>query len=66
MIYHRRPDWRIKESAVTPEAVFLNRRAFLGGAAGAAALSGLGLQTAQGATPPPAFEPRPALNPAYA
>lgn len=65
MIYHRRPDWRIKESAVTPEAVFLNRRAFLGGAAGAAALSGLGLGTAQAATPP-GFEPRPALNPDFA
>jgi sulfoxide reductase catalytic subunit YedY len=35
----RRRGWEIPESLATPEAVFLNRRAFLGAAAGAAALT---------------------------
>src|SRR4051812_9816859 len=34
----RRRGWEIPESQATPEHVFLNRRAFLGAAAGAAAL----------------------------
>jgi sulfoxide reductase catalytic subunit YedY len=33
----RRRDWELPESAATPERVFLNRRAFLGAAAGATA-----------------------------
>src|SRR5687768_11558036 len=33
----RRRDWELRESCVTPEHVFLNRRSFLGAAAGAAA-----------------------------
>ena len=37
-VIHRR-GWEIRESQATPEHVFLNRRAFLGTAAGAAALS---------------------------
>jgi methionine sulfoxide reductase catalytic subunit len=35
----RRRGWEIAEHLATPEIVFLNRRAFLGGAAGAAALA---------------------------
>jgi methionine sulfoxide reductase catalytic subunit len=35
----RRRGWEIRESEVTPEHVFLNRRAFLGAAAGATALA---------------------------
>ncbi len=35
----RRRGWEIPERLATPEAVFLNRRAFLGGAAGATALA---------------------------
>jgi sulfoxide reductase catalytic subunit YedY len=35
----RRRGWEIPESHATPEDVFLNRRAFLGAAAGAAALA---------------------------
>jgi sulfoxide reductase catalytic subunit YedY len=37
-ILHRR-GWEIPERLATPESVFLNRRAFLGGAAGAAAMA---------------------------
>ncbi|MES1155194.1 MAG: protein-methionine-sulfoxide reductase catalytic subunit MsrP, partial [Pseudorhodoplanes sp.] len=37
-VIHRR-GWEIPERLATPEAVFLNRRAFLGSAAGAAALA---------------------------
>jgi methionine sulfoxide reductase catalytic subunit len=37
-ILHRR-GWEIPEHLATPEAVFLNRRAFLGGAVGAAAMA---------------------------
>jgi methionine sulfoxide reductase catalytic subunit len=35
MIYIRRKGWELPESRVTPERVFLNRRAFVAGAAGA-------------------------------
>ena len=37
-VIHRR-GWEVPERLATPEAVFLNRRAFLGSAAGAAALA---------------------------
>jgi sulfoxide reductase catalytic subunit YedY len=37
MLIKRRHGWEIPESRVTPEAVFFNRRQFLGAAAGAAA-----------------------------
>ena len=42
MHYIRRPEWALKETAATPEAVFWNRRAFLTGGAtfGAAAFAG--------------------------
>ena len=41
MLIRSRRGWEIPESRVTPEAAFLNRRAFIGGAAGAIALPGL-------------------------
>ena len=67
MFLHRRPPWRLPESAVTPEHVFLNRRAFLGMAGGAGATLGLsGLPLPAGAATPPAFKPAPALNPDFA
>ncbi|RMF37283.1 MAG: protein-methionine-sulfoxide reductase catalytic subunit MsrP [Alphaproteobacteria bacterium] len=63
MHYIRRPDWALPERTVTPEHVFFNRRAFLGGLAGAAAL-GLAGRSARAALAP--FDPRPPLNPAFA
>ncbi len=71
MHYHRRPSWRLPDSAATPEHVFWNRRAFLTGAvglAGAAAATPFraAAQSAGGLEPGAAFEPRPAVNPAYA
>lgn len=70
MHYHRRPSWRLPESAATPEHVFWNRRAFLRGAAGlagAAALPSVAhAQTGRDLTPGAAFAPRPAMNAAYA
>lgn len=41
MLIRSKRGWEIPESHVTPEAAFLNRRAFIGGAAGAIALPGL-------------------------
>ncbi|MEM9012523.1 MAG: protein-methionine-sulfoxide reductase catalytic subunit MsrP [Pseudomonadota bacterium] len=66
MIYHRRPSWALRESAATPEAVFLNRRhvlASLGlGAIGAALPA-----TAHAARmPEEPFAPVPPLNPDFA
>ena len=37
----RRRGWELPESCATPEHVFMNRRAFLGGAAGAAAVASM-------------------------
>ena len=37
MLIKQRKGWEIAESQVTPEHMFLNRRAFMGTAAGAAA-----------------------------
>src|SRR6478609_9274191 len=42
MLIKRRRGWEIPESKVTPENVFLNRRAFMGAAAGAIALAHAG------------------------
>ena len=38
MLIRQNPSWAIAESEVTPEHVFLNRRNFMGAAAGLAAL----------------------------
>ena len=68
MFVHRRPRWRLPESAVTPEALALNRRAAiaaLGGAAAAAALPGRAL-AAPNRTPEEAWTPPPPLNPDFA
>ena len=70
MHYHRRPSWRLPESAATPEHMFWNRRAFLTGAAGVAgaALAAPYSASAQtrDLTAGAAFTPMPALNPDYA
>ncbi len=60
----RRKGWEIPESRVTPEAVFFNRRRFMGAAAGAAALVGAGAARAE-ADPSAALYPA-AVNPKFA
>ncbi|WP_375464019.1 protein-methionine-sulfoxide reductase catalytic subunit MsrP [uncultured Methylobacterium sp.] len=52
MLIKRRRGWEIPEPLATPEAVFLNRRALLGGAAGLAAASMLGSRGAWAADGP--------------
>jgi sulfoxide reductase catalytic subunit YedY len=47
MLIKRIPGWHIPEHRVTPEHVFLNRRSFMAGAAGAAALLGSGTAFAE-------------------
>jgi sulfoxide reductase catalytic subunit YedY len=63
----RRPDWAIPESAATPEAVWLNRRAVLAsmGIGAAAATLGAGTASAMGPTPPDWPAPL-ATNPGFA
>jgi sulfoxide reductase catalytic subunit YedY len=68
MHYIRRPDWHLPERAATPESVFLNRRALIGGLAGlgAAGLFGpLGARPAGAAAGRP-FDPAPPTNPVFA
>lgn len=60
----RRKGWEIPESRVTPEAVFFNRRQFIGTAAGAAALLGAGAARAE-EDPSAALFPAPG-NPKFA
>ncbi|MGG7568298.1 protein-methionine-sulfoxide reductase catalytic subunit MsrP [Rhodovulum sp. DZ06] len=65
MHYIRRPSWHLSESAATPESVFMNRRAFLAGAVGAAALAAApGAAEARPAEIP--WTPEAPRNPAYA
>ena len=64
MQYLRRPSWRMPESAATPEAIFLNRRALMA-AAGAGAIAALTPAPALAARPEEPFAPMPALNPAF-
>ncbi|MEL6278294.1 MAG: protein-methionine-sulfoxide reductase catalytic subunit MsrP [Pseudomonadota bacterium] len=80
MHFIRRPSWALKESAVTPEHLALNRRGFLRGAAALSATAIPGAAAAQGNflgklfgqadvsqyLDFPPFEPKPALNPEYA
>ena len=63
MLIRRRQGWDIPESRVTPESVFLNRRHFMGAAAGAMAL-GLAGSARAAEDPSAALYPAP-LNPAY-
>jgi methionine sulfoxide reductase catalytic subunit len=65
MFVHRRKDWEISPSLVTPEAAFLDRRSFLAGlgAAGALALRSERAR-AEEADPSAALYPAP-RNPAY-
>ncbi len=60
----RRKGWEIPESRATPEAVFCNRRQFMGAAAGAAALLGAGSARAE-EDPSTALYPAPG-NPKFA
>ena len=61
----RTPRWALSDRCATPETVFLDRRRFLGAAAGATALAGLP-RTSLAARPEEPFTPRPETNPAYA
>ena len=63
MLIKRRFGWEIPEHKVTPEAVFLNRRAVLSGLAGAAMTGLAGPALAEG-DPSRGLYPAP-LNPAY-
>ena len=65
MIYHRRPDWMIKESIVTDETLFLNRRSLMAGFGAGAGLAMLGA-SADAATPETPFIPAPDLNSEFA
>ncbi|WP_118135713.1 protein-methionine-sulfoxide reductase catalytic subunit MsrP [Oceanicella sp. SM1341] len=62
MHYHRKPRWIIPEREVTPESVFLNRRAILAG------MAGIGLSSAlpRLASAASGFSPEPQMNPAFA
>ncbi|HSF91149.1 MAG TPA: protein-methionine-sulfoxide reductase catalytic subunit MsrP [Paracoccaceae bacterium] len=64
MIYQRRPSWALKESASTPEALYMNRRSVLAGLGVGAGVGAFGFP-AQSATPEASFSPKPALNPAF-
>lgn len=71
MFVHRRRRWESPESAVTPESLFWNRRAFLGAAAASATAGAFGAgafapSSAVAATAGAPFEPKPPLNPAFA
>ena len=66
MIYHRRPSWRLPESAATPESLFWNRRqalAAMGFGALSAALPALPANAREAGTD---WTPKPPLDPAYA
>ncbi|MCJ2051949.1 protein-methionine-sulfoxide reductase catalytic subunit MsrP [Methylobacterium sp. J-070] len=63
MLIKRRRGWEIAEHLATPEALFLNRRALLGGAAGLAAGSLFGGRIALAAGDPALYPA--AQNPAY-
>ncbi len=64
MLIKRKRGWEIPEHLATPEAVFINRRALIGGAAGLAAGSLLGPRQALAAAGDPSLYPAP-QNPAY-
>ena len=64
MLIKHTPAWHIPESRVTPEHVFLNRRHFMGAAAGVAALAAM--RPASAASDPSAALYPAKLNPAYA
>ncbi len=76
MRFLKRPRWAISEAKATPEHVYRNRRAFLAGGAGLAAIgAGVALTGPHGMGPAPAlaapaptapFTPAPPRNPAYA
>lgn len=64
MLIKRRRGWEIPDHLATPEAVFLDRRTLIGGAAGLAAGSLLGGRAAWAAAGDQALYPAP-QNPAY-
>ena len=63
MLIKRKRGWEIPEHLATPEAVFLNRRALIGGAAGLAAGSLLGGRSVLAAGDQPLYPAQ--QNPAY-
>ena len=65
MLIRRNRVWDIRESQVTPEHVFLNRRAFMGGMAGATAMAALGRPALAAEDPSASLYPAKA-NPAFA
>ena len=64
MIYLRKPDWLIKETHVTDEALFLNRRELMAGIGAGAGLAMFGT-SAGSAIPETPYSPLPTLNSAY-
>ncbi|MGU3423176.1 protein-methionine-sulfoxide reductase catalytic subunit MsrP, partial [Methylobacterium sp. D54C] len=64
MLIKRRRGWGVPGHVASPEAVFLNRRALIGGAAGLAAGSLLGGRAALAAAGGQPLYPAP-QNPAY-
>ena len=67
MHFHRRPSWFIPEREVTPERVFLDRRAVLAGLGFAGVAAAAGLPRPAAARPAgEAWTPPPPLDPAYA
>ncbi|KQP42113.1 protein-methionine-sulfoxide reductase catalytic subunit MsrP [Methylobacterium sp. Leaf106] len=65
MYIKRRSGWEMPERLATPESVFLNRRALLGGAAGLAATSLMGVEGAFAAADPTSGLYPAARNEAY-
>ena len=67
MLTRTKANWQLKESAVTPENLFLNRRSLLAGMAAAATVGTLLPQTSRAATYPvpknPAYQPDIAITP---
>lgn len=66
MIYHRRPNWTLKENTVTDENLFINRRNVLAGMGISAGASLLGSKVNAAMTAEDVFLPTPEMNPAYA
>ena len=65
MIYHRKPDWLIRENLITDEHLFLNRRNLMAGIGAGAGLALLG-KGADAANPETTYEPVPDMNAEFA
>ena len=62
----RKPRWALPENMTTPERVFLDRRSFIGGFAGLAAVGAVPSRPALAARPEDPFTPPPERNPNHA